>query len=679
MKKFLALLLVLVPLCLAAQTVHTFGALDTQNFWTGNNSYLRLIPPHGPVIGEPPLPLLWTVYVVTDGASGSDCTVGGGTDQHWCGWTGVAWVPLGGTGGGGGATPCGAANDVQTTDGNGNFTCDTGIFEEFANTHTLDVWIGNFAQQIQISDPAHTGVACFGHSNGAVVDSSYCESLSPTFSTANSGYKIYHSDSPALGAEVITSLTPDGSGYLPTARVPVGITELDLKNNGTLYGSVASGQTGSFNFTNCTVSGTAPNFSIACNAGGVTSITLPSDIFTNSPCTGPSCVFAKQVQAQDSFFMGASPAFAIPSFIQATPNGTGVCGGGGTIFTCTFPNAIATGDMYIFGVATASQQVVSVVSNQGDAITTDGHNGSGPYQYFFHVASAVGGSTTITVTLSGGDNAAMAGAEFSGTASVDVSAFQGYGSCTTTLPTITTTNANDLIVGIQGNQSTSTTYAAGPGFTLGSQNNVGGSNVAVGLEFTNVFATGTFNGQIFPSPCFGNSSFAISFHAATNSSNVPIFRFASFSALTKQAFTGLANSTPSQTLGDTQIDLHVGTPINTNADTSAYPGNNAASTLAAVPTLAVTGEAFHCWVYVACHTSVSGATVTPSLLWTDESGSANSVDGVTATCTTLGTNSASSNTWPIRAKSASTIYLKTVFSGSPSQDVHAVCEQASSN
>lgn len=40
------------------------------------------------------------VTIVTDAASGSDCTVGGGTSAALCRSSGVAWVPLGGGGGG---------------------------------------------------------------------------------------------------------------------------------------------------------------------------------------------------------------------------------------------------------------------------------------------------------------------------------------------------------------------------------------------------------------------------------------------------------------------------------------------------------------------------------------------------------------------------------------------------
>jgi hypothetical protein len=49
-----------------------------------------------------------------------------------------------------------------------------------------------------------------------------------------------------------------------------GIPRIDLQNNGTLYGSITSGQTGVLNFANCTVTGTAPSFTITCSSGGTT-------------------------------------------------------------------------------------------------------------------------------------------------------------------------------------------------------------------------------------------------------------------------------------------------------------------------------------------------------------------------------------------------------------------------
>lgn len=323
MKKFLALLLVLAPLCLSAQTTHTFPALDSENIFTGNNSFFRLIPPHGTVAQEPLLPLLWTVYVVTDGASGSDCTVGAGTSQHWCGWTGTAWIPLGGSGGGGGGTPCGVVNDVQVADGAGGFACDSGIFQEFQDTHTLDVWIGNFAQQIQISDPAHTGVACFGHSNGAVVDSSFCQSLSPTFSTTNSGYKIYLPDSPGLGSLTITSLTPDGNGFLSASWAlprPTRVCYMNIDGGTGSAGVVASGDTlvsQCYNDFGATLTVTA----VRCfsdNSGGTT---------VNPKVTGGSNLLSGALTCTSSWGSGTlsgTPTLAAGHTFDevATPDGT---------------------------------------------------------------------------------------------------------------------------------------------------------------------------------------------------------------------------------------------------------------------------------------------------------------------------------------------------------------------
>jgi hypothetical protein len=49
----------------------------------------------------PSSPLTNLVVVVTDGQSGSDCSVGGGSTRALCVWTGSAWQGLGGGGGGG--------------------------------------------------------------------------------------------------------------------------------------------------------------------------------------------------------------------------------------------------------------------------------------------------------------------------------------------------------------------------------------------------------------------------------------------------------------------------------------------------------------------------------------------------------------------------------------------------
>jgi hypothetical protein len=71
---------------------------------------------------------------------------------------------------------------------------------------------------------------------------------------------------------------------------------------------------------------------------------------------------------------------------------------------------------------------------------------------------------------------------------------------------------------------------------------------------------------------------------------------------------------------------------------------------------------------VACHTSVSTATATLNLKYTDVSNTAQTVS-VTATCTTLGAASVAEITQTLRAKSGTAITYGVTIANSPNYDV----------
>jgi hypothetical protein len=83
MLRLITLIVLMLPL--AAQTRDTFPR--TVSAYT---------------VATLPTPAANSIAIVTDGASSSDCTTGGGSSRVLCGYTGSAWAALGG--GGGGAT-----------------------------------------------------------------------------------------------------------------------------------------------------------------------------------------------------------------------------------------------------------------------------------------------------------------------------------------------------------------------------------------------------------------------------------------------------------------------------------------------------------------------------------------------------------------------------------------------
>src|ERR1039458_406802 len=73
----------------------------------------------------------------------------------------------------GGLIPCGVPNDVQLFLNSTNLGCDTGIFTENPSTHTVTDTIVNATQEVDVSDPTHSGLIDLGHSNGTTVDAHF--------------------------------------------------------------------------------------------------------------------------------------------------------------------------------------------------------------------------------------------------------------------------------------------------------------------------------------------------------------------------------------------------------------------------------------------------------------------------------------------------------------------------
>lgn len=422
------------------------------------------------------------------------------------------------------------------------------------------------------------------------------------------------------------------------------------------------------------------------SSGSIGTINMPAAIFGGTPCTSSTCTFTLNTQQNGYIWGGVPPGFLTPILVNST---SCAVASAGTSASCTI-NAVNPGDLLFVSIAS------NAFSSWGGAGATDNHsatytqaflNASIRTEWGGYTPNVTGGNTTITVSPTSGSFGAdiiISIMEFANAATaspLDVVSINGTNCGGQTFPSlqpITTTNAHDFIVA--DIMASNFTVTPGAGWQIVSQ--TPGSTVAVGWEMSVVNSVGTYTPTIGMVPnCPGSvSESTVAFKAAASGgATAPAFMPLSWSFLTTVggAFPGAVNVAPSSTSGDTQIDVHVGSPINANAVTSAYAGNNSASTLYAVPTLTGAGAAFDCEVYLSCHSSTSTATVIPSLLWTDESNTAETLAGTTATCTTLGTNSVSSQSWPIRAKSATTIYLKTTIANGPSYDVHAHCSQSS--
>lgn len=100
------LLILLLSVAVSAQTTHTFGALDTNNNWTGINVFTQIVPGYGTFAqmqawASPPAQMMW---IMTDATSIGSCAAGGGGYQSLCVYYNGNWVAVAGSGGSGSGT-----------------------------------------------------------------------------------------------------------------------------------------------------------------------------------------------------------------------------------------------------------------------------------------------------------------------------------------------------------------------------------------------------------------------------------------------------------------------------------------------------------------------------------------------------------------------------------------------
>ena len=135
----------------------------------------------------------------------------------------------------------------------------------------------------------------------------------------------------------------------------------------------------------------------------------------------------------------------------------------------------------------------------------------------------------------------------------------------------------------------------------------------------------------------------------------------------------LGASTPSISGGG----LYLMSPHTVGSDSQvAMAAAQAAKTLFKVgPSTAL----FRAHISVECTTTSVSATVTPAILYTDTSNTAQTVTGAAAICTTLGASSVTSQDVTFRARTATAIKYQTTIANAPNYDVNVVVEQLTIN
>ena len=197
-----------IPGCTISIYLH--GTLTLATLYA-DDAFTPLANPFTAVVGSSPNAGFYIAWAAVNQAY--DIVASGGTVPNtYPAPQTIKEIFLGGSGGGGGTTPCGVLYDIQINDPLGTFGCDSGIGQINPTTHTITEQIASMSLQVNVSDTTHSGQICQGHSTGSAVDSAFCTQPSATFSpTPTGGYGLFPPDnsptslSQAIG---ISNLTP---------------------------------------------------------------------------------------------------------------------------------------------------------------------------------------------------------------------------------------------------------------------------------------------------------------------------------------------------------------------------------------------------------------------------------------------------------------------------------------
>jgi hypothetical protein len=519
------------------------------------------------------------------------------------------------------------------------------------------------------------------------------------------------------GNTAVTHWLQENASGVPSWATPV--SSIQMKNAGTNFGSPMTGD-GSLNCVGCTWSGAAPNFTLtvpvmigdsgsggvaglapapaagdaaalkylkadgtwqipAGTFSGLTNVIMPTAEFASS-ITGTVETVTKQVQNQGTAWMGPTVGTTpTPTIIQDV-----FCSfTSGTSGACSFLAGTGAGNLYYIEALESRDNVSTFTVGDGVGVDTFTPISNGWYNSNNGIVNAyaknvVGGAPVVTVGTGGvpiTGNLLVHMVEIAGldktspldVASVSVLNFEGP----TTFATLTTSNPSDLVIatmgiGSYGGAGISCSAINSPGFVLAGQQSA--SMAFLTTQYANFTTAGVHTPAAMATTCSGswtNWEQAVAFKAATTfNTNQPFFRHQIFSDWW-WALPGLYGVTPSNTPGDTQVDLHVGTSIALKNQTSDP---------AAVLLTPAVDSSFILRASLNCHTQAAVSAI-PSFTYTDQSNTSETVSGSSADCTTLGTNSTSYISIPINAKGAGAITFHVAPTGAAHFDVSAVVLQ----
>jgi hypothetical protein len=233
---------------------------------------------------------------------------------------------------------------------------------------------------------------------------------------------------------------------------------------------------------------------ISTAGGGITSVAMPSDLFTNSPCTGPTCTFGKQSIPYTYFIKAPTSSSSLPVVVSTTT--CNLSSSLNPVCNLSTPTQGGGHDTLLVHFITNSATVTSFIDSNSDVFTIDSNQTNYGRQYLFRYSNITAGVTSLTANLNVSDYTVFIVEEVQNlnvVSPIDIVSFTSAGcpSGILNFGNITTGNANDYITVATYTPNVYETLSNGTSFTI--LNNIHALVNGTGVdEYQNTNTSGSY-------------------------------------------------------------------------------------------------------------------------------------------------------------------------------------------